>query len=210
MVSKLLGTLVLTIFVLAILLLIDTLLFNFKDLTMTIIVWLILISVINNFFACFHVPLRTITWFLLFLPAVYLFWLAHDYGNFHLDDAELAIYGRWYWINVILWSIYVFLSWNLTVASDTNWVGDLLRVLIFKETKREIIQSPEYNKNLEDINFFKNLDSKKIWNLFYAVYFSLIALIIFNGLYAYFYQDLVNETLDTKLKKIENIDIPGI
>tara|TARA_B100002019_G_C21265063_1_gene598957 strand:+ start:459 stop:1025 length:567 start_codon:yes stop_codon:yes gene_type:complete len=185
-VSNFIGTLVIAIFALAFLSLIDTLLFNFKDLTMTVIAWLILISVINYFFACFHVPLRTIIWILLFLPAVYLFWLAHDYGNFYLDDAKLAIYGRWYWINVILWSIYTFLSWILSVASDTNWVGDLLWDLIFEKTEREL---PGYNKDSEDINFFKNLASKEIWSLFYTVYFSLSALIIFNGFYVYLYWD---------------------
>lgn len=196
MLEKNLTNLIILFFAFLIFVAIDTSLFNFQDWTMTIIAWLILISTMNNILAWITIPLRGFIWIFLLVPAVNLFWLAQDYGNFNLDDAELAEYGIWYWINVFLWSIYAILTWMVTVVTGTNWIGGFFSE-IFGEREKitdkrykkgyrlgEVIKSPNSNNNFEE-----DLDSKNVWSAFYIIYFFLILLIIFNGSYAYVYKD---------------------
>lgn len=191
---------------------IDTSLFNFQDWTMTIIAWLILISFTNNILAWIIIPLRGFIWIFLLVPAVYLFWLAQDYGNFNLDDAELAEYGIWYWINVFLWSTYAILTWGVIFVTDTNLIGGVFSDFFAEREKisdkrykkgfrlGEVIKSPN-SKN----NFKEDLDSKAVWSSFYTLYFFLILLIIFNGSYAYVYQDQLIDVYQDQL-----VEIPGL
>ncbi len=189
---------------------IDSLFFGFQDWTMTIISWSILILTINKF-CWIAIPLRGFIWLILFLLAVHLFWLAHDYGNYNLDDPKLALYGIWYWLNVILWSFYILISMLAIKASETNIIGPFLMGMF---GEREKISDKRYKKGfrlgkLKESSKFDNegLDEDSQWVAFYFLYSLIFVLIIFNGWHVYFHQDTnMIETMNNQKKSV--IEIP--
>lgn len=186
---------------------IDSLFFGFQDWTMTIISWSILILTINNF-SWIAIPVRGFIWLILFLLAVYLFWLAHDYGNYNLDDSKLAVYGIWYWLNVILWSFYILISMIAIQASGTNIIGSFL---MDKFGDREKISDKRYKKGfrlgeLKESSKIDNegFDEDSQWSVFYLLYSLVFVLIILNGWYVYFHQDT---NMIEIMNNIENTDL---
>ncbi len=188
---------------------IDSLYFGFEDWTMTIISWSILILTINNF-CWIAIPLRGFIWLVLFLSAVYLFWLAHDQGNFNLDDAKLAVYGAWYWMNVILWSLYILITIGAIRASATDIISPFL-MNIFGE--REKISDRRYKKGYRLGELIKSpeedgegLDEHAQWNVFYLLYFLILLLIILNGWNVYHHQETNLMDLYLEIEKAEISD----